>query len=104
MITSGWILVFEVSIEPYWSAKHDRIFESSATAFLVAKIGTKRFIQIQGALVPQLVYFIVGRQIFFSNIETNIQLCYKFRRNRYKGRQIWWEINKRRGESVKKIC
>ena len=40
MITSRWVLGFEVSIEPYWSAQHDRIFESGATAFLVAKIWT----------------------------------------------------------------
>ena len=46
MITSGPILMFEVSIEPYWSAQHDRIFESGATAFLVAKIWPKRFIHI----------------------------------------------------------
>ena len=41
MITSRWVLVFEVSIEPYWSAQHDRIFESGATAFLVAKFDLK---------------------------------------------------------------
>ena len=41
MITSERILAFEVSIEPYWSAQNDRIFESGTTAFLVAKIGTK---------------------------------------------------------------
>ena len=46
MINSGQILVFEVSIEPYLSAQHNRIFESGATAFMVAKILPKRFIQI----------------------------------------------------------
>ena len=35
-----------MSIEPYWSAQHDRIFESGPTAFLVAKIWPKRFIHI----------------------------------------------------------
>ena len=38
--------MFEVSIEPYWSAKHDWIFENGAAAFLMAKIETKRFIHI----------------------------------------------------------
>ena len=46
MITRVRILVFEVSIEPYYLAQHDRIFESSATAFLVTKNGTKRSINI----------------------------------------------------------
>ena len=46
MITNGWILMFQVSIELYWSAQHDRVFESGWTAFLVAKFGTKRFIHI----------------------------------------------------------
>jgi len=41
MITSGQILMFEVSIEPYWSAQHDWIFENGASAFLVAKIELK---------------------------------------------------------------
>ena len=41
MITSRRILVFEVSIELYWSAQYDRIFESSATAFVVAKFDLK---------------------------------------------------------------
>ena len=41
MITRGPILTFLVSMEPYWSAQHDRIFENGATAFLVAKIGPK---------------------------------------------------------------
>ena len=46
MVTSGPILKFQMSTEPYWYAQHDRIFENGATAFLVAKIGTKRFIHI----------------------------------------------------------
>jgi len=33
--------MFEVSIEPYWSAQHDWIFENGASAFLVAKIELK---------------------------------------------------------------
>ena len=33
--------MFPVSKWQYWSAQHDRIFESGTTAFLVAKIGTK---------------------------------------------------------------
>ena len=41
IITSGPILLFQVSIEPYWSAQYDWIFENGATAFLVAKIWTK---------------------------------------------------------------
>ena len=41
MITSGWILMFHMSIEPYWLAQDDWIFENDATAFLVAKIGPK---------------------------------------------------------------
>ena len=39
MITSGRILMFHVSMEPYWLAQDDWIFENDATAFLVAKIG-----------------------------------------------------------------
>ena len=46
MITSGRILVCGVSIEPYWSAQYDRIFESGSPALLVAKIETKTFIHI----------------------------------------------------------
>ena len=46
MITCGWILVFELSIELYWSAQHDRIYESGTTTLLVAKIWTKIFIHI----------------------------------------------------------
>ena len=38
--------MFEVSIEPYLSAQHDRIFKSGGITFLVAKIGTKRLINI----------------------------------------------------------
>ena len=41
MITSGRILMFHMSIEPYWSAQDDWIFENGATAFLVTKIGPK---------------------------------------------------------------
>ena len=41
MVTSGRILMFHMSIEPYWSAQDDWIFENGATAFLVAKIGPK---------------------------------------------------------------
>ena len=46
MITIGPILVFEVPIEPYWSAQYERIFESGANAFLVADIRAKIFIHI----------------------------------------------------------
>ena len=46
MITRGHILVFKVSIETHWLAQHDKIFESGTTAFLVAKILPKRFINI----------------------------------------------------------
>ena len=46
IINSGLILMFQVSIELYWSAEHDRIFESGTTAILVAKNGTKRLIHI----------------------------------------------------------
>ena len=46
MITSGPIIIFEVSIEPYWSAQHDGIFESSTPTSRVAKIETKIFIHI----------------------------------------------------------
>jgi len=41
MITSGPILMFEVSLEPYLSTQHDWIFENVATAFLVAKFWPK---------------------------------------------------------------
>ena len=44
MITSGRILVFKVSIEPYWVAQYDRIFDSGAATFLIVKIGAKKFI------------------------------------------------------------
>ena len=47
MITSRPLLIFQVSMEPYWSAQHNSIFENGATAFQVAKIGTKRYIYIQ---------------------------------------------------------
>ena len=30
--------MFQVSIEPYWSAQYDWIFENNATAFLVQKL------------------------------------------------------------------
>ena len=38
--------MFHVSIEMFWSAQDDWIFDNGATAFLVAKIRTKRFIYI----------------------------------------------------------
>jgi len=46
MITSGPILMFQVSMEPYWSVQRERIIENGATAFLVAKIGHKWIIHV----------------------------------------------------------
>ena len=43
MITSGRILMFHVSMEPYWLAQDDWIFENDATAFLVAKLDLNEF-------------------------------------------------------------
>lgn len=43
-INYEWILTFKVSKQPYRSSQHDRIFESSANASLLAKYATEKII------------------------------------------------------------
>ena len=49
--------MFHVSVEPYWLAQDDWIFENDATAFLLAKILPKWISHIWNVWIPTYVVY-----------------------------------------------
>ena len=85
MITRGWILVFEVFIEPYWSAQHERIFENGATASWWYKLKLKD-ISIYESFEELLSWNLESKlitpkyitSIYFGAIVTIFNFCFFF--------------------------